>query len=107
MAEDDKQHYESIEMLDKSFKKLLGRAKTEEEPTIRAEWTAAKAAFWDRIQNPPPPPPDPEEEARAEAHRRYGYSAASSGAIRHVYADPPTPITVNPRPVEVTSEEGE
>lgn len=39
---------ESVEDLDKVFKKALARADEADEPKVRAEWSEAKASFWER-----------------------------------------------------------
>jgi hypothetical protein len=39
---------ESVEDLDKVFKKALARADEADEPSVRAEWSEAKSTFWQR-----------------------------------------------------------
>lgn len=39
---------ESVEDLDKIFKKAISRAEEADEPGVRAEWSEAKASFWER-----------------------------------------------------------
>ena len=46
LAENHAPYYDSIRAIDKRFKKRIAKAKAEDEPAIRTEWTQAKAEFW-------------------------------------------------------------
>src|SRR5438552_13964579 len=39
---------ESVDDLDKVFKKAIAKADEADEPSVRQEWSEAKAAFWER-----------------------------------------------------------
>jgi hypothetical protein len=73
--------FPNIERLDHHFKKRLAKAKHEDEPAIRGEWTAAKTRFYDEHPKPlPPPPPMSGAEAIEAARKAYGDPIGSSGA---------------------------
>jgi len=119
MAESDKQHFETMEQLNIRFKKRMGKARTEDEPAIREEWTAAKTAFFaeeaerkearqqeeaaaaelrDSAQRS-------EAEAIEAAMRAYGPPVAGHTVMGRVAASIPTPFEIHWPTVEIITEE--
>ncbi len=66
----------NVERLNIYFKRKLARAKHEDEPAIREEWSATKARFYD--EHPTPPPPMSDAEAIEAARKAYGDPAAGA-----------------------------
>jgi hypothetical protein len=121
VADDDQQHFETMEQLNIRFKKRMGKAKTEDEPAIREEWMAAKTAFFAEEAE--------QEEARQQgeaaaaelrdsaqrsdseaieaAMRAYGPPVAGHTVMGRVAASIPTPIETHWPTVEITTGEDE
>ena len=87
--------FPDVERLNIFFKRKLAKAKTEDEPAIREEWTAAKARFYGEPPPPePPPPPISEAEAIAAARKAYGDPIGTPGGPRGLVSAPPPPIQI-------------